>query len=208
MGRLPCKLATTLMLLAFILLRPVFLHGQGNTLSVGTAGPLEIGMSINDLYQAVGKQNTKLVDAYSEGYFSPVIEIYKGSSGVEKPAVVAEVMAKCPTSNSKPSASYGFIVGRITVNDPQLKTNVGIGVGSTLGEIRRWYKVDWITFGEGPLVARVEEIQMSFALDYSMPSEEWYRTHDQALIPDTSRVISVLLTLPPAEIASRPQPRN
>ncbi len=86
-----------------------------------------------------------------------------------------------------------FLVGRITVYDSRFKTDKGVGVGSTLGEIRRNYKVDWIGFGEGPLFARVEQIGMSFALDYSKPPREWYETHNPTLIPDSAKVVSILL---------------
>lgn len=170
-------------LIATILVAPPLLKSQDKNfeLSKGKAGAIQIGTSVDELYQKVGKENTKLVDAYSEGYFSPVIEIRLGQKDDAKPALIAQVMAT-------------FVIGSLTVNDPRYKTSLGIGVGSTLGEIRRWYKVDWIAFGEGPLFARVEEVGMSFALDYSTPPEQWYTTHDPALIPDSARVASVLLT--------------
>jgi hypothetical protein len=204
------KVVTTLAPILLLLLLPGFGKGQEKSfdLSKGKAGRLEIGMTIDDLYQSVGKQNTKLVDAYSEGYFSPIIEIYPVQGPAEKPALRAEVVGKCPASNEKATINYTFVVGRISVNDPQFKTSLGIGVGSTLGEIRQRYKVDWITFGEGPLVARVEDVGMSFALDYASPPEAWYTTHDPALIPDSARVTSILLTLLPAAIASQPQRLN
>ena len=64
---------------------------------------------------------------------------------------------------------------------------------SALAEIRRNYKVDWISFGEGPLIARVERIGMSCALDYSNPPREWYRNQDQTLIPGSAKVVFILL---------------
>jgi hypothetical protein len=192
-----------------VLLLPGFLNGQekGLELSKGKAGPVEIGMSIDDLYQSVGKNITKLNDTYSEGFFSPVIEVYTGQGDREKPALVAEVVGACRASGERPSVMATFVVGRISVKDSRFKTNLGIGVGSTLGEIRRWYRVDWITFGEGPLVARVDQIGMSFALDYANPPEAWYTTHDAALIPDSARIVSILITDIEA-IRSRPQPSN
>ena len=177
---------------------PGLLRCQDKALELSTrkAGPVEIGMTIDELYRKVGRERTKLVDTQAEGFFSPVVEIYlKREPKDAKPALVAEVVTKPPAENAQPLFVSTFVVGRITVNDPQFKTNVGIGVGSTLGDIRRWYKVDWITFGEGPLFARVEQIGMSFALDYG-PSQEWYATQNQALIPDSAKVVSILLTQP------------
>jgi hypothetical protein len=210
MGTVAYKVAIKFIPIVFILLRPGFVQGQENTISMGKAGPLQIGMSIDDLYQRVGRENTKLLDAFSEGNFSPVIEIYRAGKGEEKPSLIVEVVGLCSASAAKLGVTYGsgFVVGGITVQDPQFKTNLGIGVGSSLGEIRRWYKVDWITFGEGPLVARVDQIGVSFALDYSTPSDEWYRTHDPVLIPDSARVTSIGLALPPVEIASQRQRSN
>ncbi len=45
-------------------------------LSKGQAGPIRIGMTVDDLYAKVGRERTKLVDLFSEGFFSPVLEIY------------------------------------------------------------------------------------------------------------------------------------
>ncbi len=152
-------------------------------LSRGKAGLIKAGTTIDELYARVGRNNTRLVDRYSEGFFSPAIEIYLTQSGTTKPSLVAEIVGQYPT----------FLVGRITVYDSRFKTDKGVGVGSTLGEIRRNYKVDWIGFGEGPLFARVEQIGMSFALDYSKPPREWYETHNPTLIPDSAKVVSILL---------------
>jgi hypothetical protein len=175
-------------------------------LSKGKAGPVAIGMTIDELYEKVGKENTRLVDTYTEGFFSPVVEIYLEHEPKDaKPSLIAGVVGRPPAGNERPFFISAFVVGHISVNDAQFRTNQGIGVGSTLGEIRRSHKVDWITFGEGPLVARVEQIGMSFALDYSAPPGEWSTTHDPALIPDSARVVSILVTDVQA-IRSPPQP--
>jgi len=86
----------------------------------------------------------------------------------------------------------GTFVGRITVYDPRFKTRKGIGVGSTLGQIRRSYRVDWIGFGEGPLFAHVQQLGLSFALD-ARPPAKWYETRDPNLISDSSKVVFILL---------------
>ena len=153
-------------------------------LAKGRAGTIHAGMTINELYAAVGRNRTKLVDQYGEGYFTPVIEIYSGQGGNAKLSVIVQIVGQYPK----------FLVGSITVYDAGFKTKIGVGVGSRLDEIRRNYKVDWISFGGGPLFARVEQIGMSFALDYLHPPREWYRTQDQTLIPGSAKVIFVLLS--------------
>jgi hypothetical protein len=151
-------------------------------LSRGEAGSVKTGMTIDQLYSIVGRGRTRLVDEQLEGLFSPAIEIYLTDRQRDRPSLVAEVVGR----------GSGFVVGRITVYDPRFKTSKGIGVGSTLGEIRRNYKVNFIGFGEGPLVARVEQLGMSFALD-ARPPAKWYKSQDAKLIPNNARVIFVFL---------------
>ena len=158
-------------------------------LSAGKAGAVKIGVRVDELYSKVGRQNTMLVDKLTEGYFSPVIELFLGPD-TKHPSMEATV-------------GSGFTIANITVFDSAFKTDNGIGVGSTLGDIRRKYKVDWIDFGEGPLFARVEAIGMSFALDYSNPSAEWYQTRNMNLIPDKAKVRSILLMTAPVPATHR-----
>lgn len=172
--------------LLLLLLVPNASMRRGETefeLSKEKAGLITAGMPIDELYVAVGRSNTKLVDRFAEGLFTPAIEIYLSEGAKTKPSVVTEVVGQSPT----------FRVGRITVYDVRFKTEKGVGVGSTLGEIRRNYQVDWIGFGEGPLVARAEQIGMSFVLDYARPPSEWFKTHNPELIPDSAKVVSILL---------------
>lgn len=157
--------------------------GDEFLLSKGKAGTIETGMEIDALYAKVDRHRTKLVDRHSEGFFTPVLEIYLREDKSSRPSIVLEIVGQYPT----------WLVGRITVYDGRFKTEKGIGVGFTLGEIRKNYKVDWIGFGEGPLCARVNEIGMTFALDFWKVSPEWYKTRNQALIPDSAKVTSVFV---------------
>jgi hypothetical protein len=149
-------------------------------LSKGKAGPIHTGMEVDTLYTKVNRKLTKLVDLQYEGFFVPALEIYLDKDEKTKPSLVAVV-------------APGFVVSSITVYDPRFKTEKGVGVGSTLGEIRKKYKVDWIAYCEGPLCARVNEIGMTFALDFFKVSREWDKTRKQALIPDSARVTWILV---------------
>jgi hypothetical protein len=172
--------------LLFVVAPNIVLRGaidEQFVLAKGKAGSIHAGMTIDDLYAAVGRNRTRLADQYVEGYFTPVVEIYSDREPKTKPSLVVQVIGRYPK----------FIVGSITVYDAGFKTQLGVGVGSMLEEIRRDYKVDWISFGDGPLFARVEQIGMSFALDYSHPPSEWYRTQDQTLIPGSAKVLFILL---------------
>lgn len=155
---------------------------QDFTLSEGKAGPIKTGMTINELYGEIGQDNSKLVDKFYEGYFSPSMEVYLSGNSVG-PSLETEIRPQ----------GVNFVVGRINVLDSRFRTDREVGVGSTLGEIRKTYHVDWIDYGEGTLFARVEEIGMSFQLDYGNPPAEWQQTHDQTLIPDSAKVVAVFL---------------
>jgi hypothetical protein len=149
-------------------------------LTPGKAGPIEIGMDVDALYMRIGRDRTKLVDKFLEGYFTPVLEIYLDGSENNKPPMEALL-------------SWGYTVDSIVVNDPRFKTAEDIGIGSSLGEIRKQYDVDSIGFGEGPLCAIVKQIGMTFALDFFKVPPAWDRTRDPRLIPDSAKVTLVFL---------------
>jgi hypothetical protein len=156
---------------------------DNHLLEKNRAGQVEIGMTIDELHTRYEPSSTKLVATYVEGMFAPVLELYaKGAAKKGRPPLVIAI-----------DKDREWVVGSIQVNDARFRTAKGIGVGSTLGDIRKAYAVKWIDFGEGPLYANVDEISMSFALDLAQPPSEWYKTKDQRLIPDGAKVVSVKL---------------
>ncbi len=175
------RIRNLLMLLSVFAWSPSAISVDNNfLLSKGKAGPIKIGMSVDDLYAKVDRARTKLIDLYSEGFFTPALEIYLNQQMTNRPSLVVGL-------------SKNWTVHDIFVYDPGFKTDKGFGVGSTLGDIRKEYRVNWIGFGERGLVAHVEQIGMSFALDFAKPSPQWYKTQDQALIPGNAKVVWVLV---------------
>lgn len=156
---------------------------NGFLLAKGKAGFVEIGMTIDAAQAKYGRETTKLVAHYPEGMFEPMLEVYlPGHTSMTAPALLLRI-----------EQDNGWIIDGIGVNDARFRTRAGIGVGSTLGEIRRVYRISYIAFGEGPLVANVEELQMTFELDFNQPPREWYKSGDQRLIPDRAKVTAVYL---------------
>jgi hypothetical protein len=177
------RLSTALYCLA-LLFGAIGSYAQDNfLLEKNRAGQVELGMTIDELHTRYEPSSTKLVATYSEGMFAPVMEIYlKGAATKKRASLVIGI-----------DKDREWIVSGIEVNDARFRTAKGIGVGSTLGDIRKAHTVKWIDFGEGPLYANVDEIGMSFELDFAQPPPEWYKTKDQRLIPDRAKVVSVNL---------------
>jgi hypothetical protein len=146
----------------------------------GKAGRFEIGMTVDEIYQRVGRDNVRLVDLFAEGMFVPVLQIRVPGSKVQ-PSITAEI-------REWPCAE--FSIWRMSVDDPRFQTSEGLGVGSTLGEMRQHHRVEAFT-GEGAVVAFVKSMNLSFILDAAFKPT------------DLSKVKSVLLVPQPKEVRKR-----
>ena len=122
----------------------------------GKAGPLANGMSIDDALAIVGPGRAKLVDLMREGNFSPGVEI-RFSPDQKDPSLVATVGWTCNR----------FSIYGISVQDSRYRTREGLGVGSTLGELKRYFKLDppFEESEDGTLAAITAGL--TFALEHS-----------------------------------------
>jgi len=146
------------------------------------AGKLTLGMSIDEVYRLFGRESTRPEDLYSEGHFTPVLQIFLEPNRHEPGLELGIGWEK------------GWVAVSIMVYDPRFRTEKGIGVGSTLGELRKFYRVKSIYLVEGHLLASVEELQMSFELKLPRFPLEFVETRDPKLIPDTAKIIAVQLS--------------
>lgn len=142
-------------------------------------GHVKVGLnsSLNELYRTY--HSVRLIDRQLEGMFSPALQVYLNNPDV--PAFIVNIHWRRGTDE----------LGSIIVYDRCYKTANGIGVGSTLGELRRHYKDVEVLEGEGPFFARVPELSMSFRL-YSgdLPSDHILR-QDPTAAPDSARIESI-----------------
>jgi uncharacterized protein YraI len=146
------------------------------------AGLAEIGMTVDSLYSHYNAEFIHLVDLHLEGMFTPALEVFVPGAPGKAPVFVAEI-----------GCSDSWILERITVYDPQFRLTTGIGVGSTLGELKRVYTVEWIKWGEGALYARVAELAMSFQLDVKGISQGTDITKSPHLLPVDVKILSILI---------------
>jgi hypothetical protein len=145
------------------------------TLARGRVGPLRDGMTIEQITKLFGPQRVKEVDLHLEGESTPALEIRLDNPMTARASITAEY---------RPQPDGSLRVWRVNVFDRRFRTADGLGVGSTLGEIRAHHEVQ-ILVGEGIVVAHVDELDMSFNFGLT-----WYpSTH----LPASARVVSVLV---------------
>ena len=166
----------------------VALVGQVATTSVPPierhrVGLVELGTAAQKVYDAFPAERRDLVDLGYEGMLSPALLLrFPGTK--QRDGVVAEL-----------DGGRGLIVWRIEIRDPAFKTSKGIGVGSTVRELRGAYRLDSVVSGEGSVAIRVEELSASFVLDQSGPGGgQLSQLRLPSAVPDSTKVKSVLLT--------------
>ncbi len=185
-------------LLSIILVALPLKAADDYLLRQGNAGLVRVGMSIDELLLKIDRKHTRLVDTSNEGFFTPTLQIFMPGNSGSKPSMEVEILCRRgnPVISSGPPPPWykgtPWVVGRITVYDPRFHTANGFHVGSTLGEIKEKYPL-YILTGEGAIDTFVESLGMTFGLDANQVPRAWYRTHNDALIPDKTKIISILV---------------
>ena len=146
-------------------------------------GPVVIGAEAQKIYEGFAGRR-ELVDLGYEGMLSPAL-LLRFVGLTQRDGVVAELVP----------GQRALTVWRIEIRDPAFRSLKGIGVGSTVGQLRSAYRMDSVLSGEGNVVIRVEELAASFKLDQTGPGgSELWRLRDPALVPESVKITSVLLT--------------
>jgi hypothetical protein len=154
--------------------------GEEFLLARGRAGYLELGQSGDEVYGRFGRENVRLVDTFSEGTFTPALEVRLDVKAAG-PALVAQL-------EGEPCGR--ITVWGISVYDDRFRTSDGLGVGSTLGGIRKRFKPEVSEAESGP-AAYVEALGLTFGLDAS------------GLTSDSSKVLSVWVVPQPVLVRER-----
>jgi hypothetical protein len=145
-------------------------------------GPVALGATAQSIYSAF-RGRSRLIDLALEGHLSPALELSFPETQVSG-GVIAELV---PRNNE-------LVVWRIAVTNPNVRTDKGIGVGSTVDQLRSSYRVTGVGSGEGAVFVMVAELSASFKLDTSRPgSDQLWRIRDPQRVPGAVRIVSVLL---------------
>lgn len=142
----------------------------------GQVGPIRVGMEVSQLKKLLPGQ-LKETTLHLEGEQFRAYQIGKFESGV----LVEE---KC---------NPGCQVWRIQVRDPVYRTSENLGVGSTLGEVKKHYPVSFLGPGETEIVAVSDKKKITFLLDVSaLPASKVPRLNLQNT-PDSVKVLGMLI---------------
>ena len=94
----------------------------------------------------------------------------------------------------EPNLDKPDIVDRIWVYGTKFKTEKGIGVGSTLAEIKSKYQVESIsTEGEGGLSVTVKEISVGIIMDNSKLPDNWWDKMENKKIPENLPIEEIII---------------
>ncbi|QDO94248.1 hypothetical protein FNB79_09780 [Formosa sediminum] len=120
---------------------------------------VKIGMEISDFLESKNKEyNIKKETISLEGDDYDIFNVYENSK---------LIYAVEPDEK-------GEKVWRIWLYGQKFKTELGIGVGNTLADLKNKYTIDDMSTAEGAVFILVKEIEVGFELDGSKIPREWW----------------------------------
>lgn len=120
---------------------------------------VKIGMEISDFLESKNTEyNVKKETISLEGDDYDIFNVYENSE---------LIYAVEPDEK-------GEKVWRIWLYGKRFKTELGIGVGNTLADLKNKYTIDDMSTAEGAVFILVKEIEVGFELDGSKISREWW----------------------------------
>jgi hypothetical protein len=137
----------------------LFLSINSGIIETDSVDDVKIGMEISEFFKS--KSNIYRIEKDTiilEGDDYPIFNVYENSELI--------YAVEPDETESK--------VWRIWLYSKKFKTELGIGVGNTLADIKEKYTLNIISTVEGSVVISVEEIDIGFELDASKIPREWW----------------------------------
>jgi hypothetical protein len=153
-------------------------------LASGYAGTIGVGNSAESLYQRFGTQAVSAGEEYLGGRNYRVLKVNDQGTGL--PSMTAFVAQVKDRQDKMITALHVF--------DTRYKNANGIGVGATLGELRRSGGISTIEYTDS-LYAVAQGNKMRYELDISADSMPvaWLNGGDTNSLPDDMKIRSILL---------------
>ncbi len=150
-------------------------------ISKSQIGPIQIGMAVNAMRKRVPAEFLKEVPITREGRGYRAYEIRQTPTDQKAGLLIEETC--------EPACQ----VWRVHVQNPAYKTKEGLGVGSTLGDVKKHYKLNYLGAGETEIVAVSDDAKLTFMLDVSkVPAKQVPRLNLENT-PDNTPVIGMLI---------------
>ena len=145
-------------------------------------GQVLIGAPAQSIY-ATFRGRSRLIDLALEGHLAPALELSFPETLVNA-GVVAELVPR----------GSDLVVWRIAVTNPNVRTVKGLGVGSSVAQLRSAYRITGVGSGEGRVFVMVEELSASFELDTSgAGGDALWKIRDPQQVPGDVKITSVLI---------------
>jgi hypothetical protein len=140
-------------------------------------GPIKIGMPVARLPLVVPTGQLREVAISREGQGFKAYEVGGPPAGL----LVEE---KCTPACR---------VWRIQVKDPAYRTAEGLGIGSTLGEVKKYYPISFLGSGETEIVAVSDQKKITFLLDVSRLPAATVPRLNVTNTPDSVKVLGLVV---------------
>lgn len=140
---------------------------------------ISIGMTVEDFLKVANdKYSVKKEMISLEGMESSIYNVYENEELIY--AVELGMEEK--------------LVWRIWLYSEKFNTEKGIGIGSSLGELRDNYTIKSYNVGEGKISVRVEEIEVSFLLDSRQVPRDWWSDMEYDNLNDNVTIDLIIFT--------------
>lgn len=169
-----------------------------NPYTIGSThvGPIPRGTNINTLYNIYPPQQIKLVKNKG-GFFNQEFDDYNvyDANGTLLFTATPEVVGD--------TSSY---INRIIIRDTTFKTPEGIGLNSSVGDLRDAYRDIKFLSSSGEIVLSVPKVSTNFLINKANLDGTWWdNDHDKIIeknIPDSAQIDGIVVFWDTKEIAS------